>query len=147
MKPILYERWDWEYDFGVNPLSEGRPLPASFAAAFYDRLGRLYRVEIHEPVASQEDGRRTGSEIYVYDYFCDAEGRVIQKRSLGLGYEVELIVDYEYDPNGSQVTETAWWPIAGTCKSLKRAKKRGQERMALGEEKVSGTDNKPIMAV
>jgi hypothetical protein len=120
MKPILYERWDWEFDLGVNPLPEGRPLPASFTAAFHDRLGRLYRVEIHEPVAGQEGGRRTSSEIYVYDYFCDAEGRVIQKRSLGPGYEVQLIVDYEYDQNGSQVTETAWWPISGTCKSLKR---------------------------
>jgi hypothetical protein len=82
-------------------------------------------VEIRELAAGQKDGRPRGSELYVYDYFCAAQGRVIQKRSLGPNFEVELIVDYEYDTGGSQVTETAWWPSSGTCKSLTRPLPRG----------------------
>jgi hypothetical protein len=121
MRQELFERWDWEADRGVRPLPEGTALPASYAAAYYDRLGRLYRVEVREQAAGPgvDTGRGT-TESYLYDYFCDAGGRVIQKRALGPNDEVELIVDFEYDLEKSQVSETAWWPGQGVCKSRKR---------------------------
>jgi hypothetical protein len=121
MKRVLFSAWDWELDLGLNPLSEGVSLPTSYATASYDHLGRLYRVEIIEPKADAEKRtRQGGTEVYFYDYFCDASGRVIQKRSLGVNSEVELIVDYEYDQANSQVTETAWWPGSGQHQSRKR---------------------------
>lgn len=120
MAQIAFERWNWEYDYGVGRLPEGMHLPPAHAIAHYDHRGRLYRVtaQIKESTdRSDDDPASFGT--YVYEYFCDSEGRIIQKRSLDEKGSVFLIVDVEYDVNG-QITETAWWPDCGRLESRRR---------------------------
>jgi hypothetical protein len=124
MRRRLFERWNWQFDYGECPIPEDKPLPSTYAIAYYDRLDRLYRVEVVE-VQTRAGVRGVGEdqaevEVFVYDYFCDVKGRILQKRSYGEQGEVDLIVDYEYDIENNRVIETAWWPATGTCKSIKR---------------------------
>jgi|GEM_PF-5979652 len=124
MRQRVFKRWNWEFDYGECPIPEDEPLPSSYVIAYYDRLDRLYRVEQYEVRRRAEirdvDKGQEEVEVVVYDYFCDVTGRILQKRAYGEQGEVDLIVDYEYDLESNQVTETAWWPAHGTCKSIKR---------------------------
>jgi len=124
MRRRLFERWNWQFDYGECPIPEGESLPSRYAIAYYDRLDRLYRVEVCEVRRRAGirgvDEDQAEVEVFVYDYFCDEKGRILQKRALGRHGEVDLIVDYEYDLERNQVIETAWWPAHETCKSIKR---------------------------
>jgi glycosylphosphatidylinositol transamidase (GPIT) subunit GPI8 len=121
MRQRLFERWNWEFDYGVGPIPEDEPLPSEYAIAYYDRLDRLYRVEVRRRAGVRGvDEDQSEVEVFVYDYFCDVKGRILQKRAYGEQGEVDLIVDFEYDLESNQVIETAWWPANGTCKSIKR---------------------------
>lgn len=123
-----FERWNWESDFGERPLPEDGPLPARYAIAFYDHRGRLYHVvQRVKELADLPDDDHAAFETYAYDYFCDANGRIIQKRSLDGQGSVFLIVDFEYDLDRKEVTQTAWWPADGSCKSVKRPFPAGPE--------------------
>ena len=121
MTQRAYECWNWEFDFGEGPIPEGEPLPPSFAVAYYDYRGRLYRVaQRAKELADRSDDDPAAFGTYLYDYFCDSDGRILQKRSLDGDGTVFLIVDFEYDVETNQVTETAWSPNDGTCKSIRR---------------------------
>jgi len=70
MKLKRFKSWDWEFDIGKDapgPLND-----TDFAEAMYDNEDRLMRVLLHSL-----DG-----EVFVYDYFCNDDGRVCEKRSL-----------------------------------------------------------------
>ena len=49
-------------------------------------------------------------EIDVFDYFCDDDGRIMEKRSLDEDGNVVLIVRFTYDERKGLVTETGWSP-------------------------------------
>ncbi len=118
----LFREWNWEFDYGVDEVAPGGSLPPSYAVAFYDHRGRLYRVEERQRPETTgiegDDAKVTSS----YDYFCTLDGRVSQKRSLEEGGEVHVIVDMEY--TDAEVTEVAWWPANNVCKSIRRRFKR-----------------------
>lgn len=99
MTTKYYREWDWEIDQGVRPL-EDVDLPANHATAFFDYWGRLYRVVVVE-----------GDSRFVYDYFCDAAGRILEKRSVSCedATQVIMLVRFVYDDAGS-IREIAWWP-------------------------------------
>src|SRR5262245_41486155 len=111
MKTKTYRRWNWEFDHGVDELSDAEARPLTHAVAFYDQYNRLYRVELRD--ADGTEGKVTTS----YDYFCAHDGRVLQKRSIGERGEVHLIVDMEY--SDTDVKETAWWPESNVSKSIR----------------------------
>jgi hypothetical protein len=116
-----FEHWNWEFDYGERPIPEAALLPARYAIAYYDHRGRLYRVvQRVKELADHTDDDPAAFGTYVYDYFCDSDGRILQKRSLDEQGSVFLIVDLEYDLDRKEVTETAWWPGDGRCKSMKR---------------------------
>lgn len=116
-----FERWNWEFDCGEAPIAEGISLPPRYAIAYYDYRGRLYRVVKRvKQAADCSDDDPTAFEMFVYDYFCDADGRILQKRSLDERGSVFLIVDFNYDLQKNEVTETAWWPDGGQRKSRTR---------------------------
>lgn len=120
MTQQVFERWNWEYDCGEHLLPLGGGLPSVWAIAYYDKSGTLYRAVSRVkllPDASDDDP--DAFTVSVYDYFCTSDGRVIQKRALDDNYDVALIVDFDYDLERNQVTETAWSPVDGTCKSWK----------------------------
>lgn len=112
-----FEAWNWQFDYGERPMPADAPLPKQYAIASYDDKGRLYRV-----VKRESDRVVRGEEVpaafdvFVYDYFCDCDGRVLQKRSLDEQGDVFLIVDYEYNTEKGEVTESAWYPDTGPAK-------------------------------
>jgi hypothetical protein len=115
MKTRLFRRWNWEFDFGVDELAGGAPVPLTYAVAFYDQHDRLYRVELR----SREELDGAGGKVSImYEYFCGRDGRVLQKRSIDEHGDVQLIVDFEY--SDTDVTEIAWWPASNICKSIRR---------------------------
>jgi hypothetical protein len=116
-----FEKWNWEFDFGEHSIPAQGPLPARYAIASYDHRGRLYRVvQRVKELADYPDDDSGAFGIYVFDYFCDDDGRILQKRSLDQQGSVFLIVDFEYDFDRKEITEIAWWPGDGTSKSMKR---------------------------
>ena len=115
MRKQLFHQWNWEFDYGVEPIDEREQLPENHAVAYFDRLGRLYRVEVCGGSSANHP-----AGVFRYDYFCDERGRILQKRSLDDNNEVFVIVDFDYDDQKSYVTETAWWPNDGVCKSIQR---------------------------
>lgn len=109
-----FKRWNWEYDIGEQALPDGCSIPSEYAIAYYDYKRRLYRVVSR--VKWSPDRPEDGSSAYhtsVYDYFCDEDGRILQKRSMDDENENGVIVDLEYDDEKGEVTETAWSPIHG----------------------------------
>jgi hypothetical protein len=145
MTQRIFEHWNWRFDYGERPIPETEPLPARYAIAYYDHRNRLYRVvQRVKELADYPDDDPAAFMTYVYDYFCDVNGRVIQKRSLDEQGSVFLIVDFEYDLDRREVTETAWWPADGPCKSLKRPIRTPQNREnqdIQGPEKERGRDS------
>jgi len=142
MKTQLFHDWNWQFDFGEKPISEDEIVPRLHASAYYDHRDRLYRVGVLKaPSGSGALKEREEPELAVYDYFCDQSGRVLQKRSLGEGAEVALIVDYEYDDATGSVTERAWSPDGGLSRSIRRPLASG-EKGRKGSEKVKGTGGK-----
>jgi hypothetical protein len=122
-----FDKWNWEFDFGECPIPTDRELPARYAIAYYDHRGRLYRVvQRIKELVDYSDDNPTAFGTYVYDYFCDGAGRILQKRSLDQHGSVFLIVDFDYDVDKKEVTEIAWWPSNGSCKSIKRPFPTGQ---------------------
>jgi hypothetical protein len=123
----VFKRWNWEYDFGEEPLSDNRPLPPRYAIAYFDYRGRLYRVVSRtkcNPDLGDDDS--SAFDTSVYDYFCDENGRILQKRSLDKESEDGVIVDLQYDDDKGEVTESAWSPVHGLGK--KHTRKREQHR-------------------
>lgn len=130
MKKQFYRLWNWEFDYGIDVLPDDQPLPSKFAVAYYDHLERLYRAEVWEELSHYNSPDETKRfDVSRYDYFCDMNGVILQKRSLGDDNEVFLIVDYEYfaDADNDRVRETAWLPINNTCKSIERPFRSGHE--------------------
>jgi hypothetical protein len=115
MKIKTYRRWNWEFDHGIDELSEAEARPLRHAVAFYDQHNRLYRVELREADGTEGNVARMTTS---YDYYCAHDGRVLQKRSIGERGEVSLIVDMDY--TDTDVTETAWWPESNVSKSIRR---------------------------
>jgi hypothetical protein len=121
MTQKIFERWNWEFDYGENPIPDGISLPARHALALYDHHGRLYRVVKRvKYLADRSDDDPAAFEELVYDYFCDRNGLVLQKRSLDEQGSVFVIVDIQYDLEKREVIETASWPSDGSCTSKKR---------------------------
>ena len=103
MKKTFYRNWDWELDQGIGEfLAADDATPTSYAIAYSDIWGRLYRVHRYEDSSLAD----------TYDYFCDDSGRILEKRSLyqSVDGHVCIIVKYAYDLGQNTVTETAWWP-------------------------------------
>ena len=118
MTQRVFERWNWETDCGESPLPADAPLPPTWAVAFYDRNGHLYRaISRVKLLADAPDNDPRAFNISYYDYYCNSDGRIIQKRALDDNRDVEVIVDFNYDLEHRQVTETAWWPGQDACKS------------------------------
>ena len=124
MKMQIFQDWNWEYDFGEKPISENDNIPPLHAVAYYDDADRIYRVQVLRSPSGFGPLRESEKpELFMYDYFCDQNGRILQKRSLGENGEVVLIVDLQYDDTATIVTETAWSPDGGRGKSIKRPNK------------------------
>ena len=111
MKVKRYRRWNWEFDYGTDEIMDDNELAKDFATVYYDQFERLYRVEVQRSDIVEEGA-------WVYDYFCDMNGRVLQKRSLDERGGVFLIVDIEYCE--TEIIETAWMPENGLSKSIRR---------------------------
>ncbi len=109
----LYKRWNWEFDFGEEMLPNDGPLPATYAIAYFDYRGSLYRVVVRVELSIESDNDPSDFGMFVYDYFCDETGRILQKRSFDMESEDGIIVDMEYNDEKGEVTETAWSPIHG----------------------------------
>ncbi len=114
MTKKIYKRWNWEHDCGEGPLRDDQPLPTEYAIAYFDHRGRLYRVMERVKLSiDRSDDDPLAFDTFVYDYFCDENGRILQKRSLDAESEDGVIVDLAYDDEKGEVTETAWSPIHG----------------------------------
>ena len=100
MKRLLFERWNWEYDHGIRQVNSVDNLPPRYCEVFVDVAGRLCRVILHEVHPGGGP-----SVVAIYDYFCDAKGVVIQKRSYSDDGTPDLVIDYVVD--GDWITETA----------------------------------------
>lgn len=125
MTKRIFKRWNWEYDFGEEPLPDDQPLPPVYAIAYFDHRGRLYRVIARDKVCiDRSDDDPSAFYTSVYDYFCDDNGRILQKRSLDAENEDGVIVDLEYDDEKGEVTETPWSPIHGLGQKRTRKRKR-----------------------
>jgi len=100
MNVKYFLRWDWEYDRGIDSITPEAGLPANYAIALLDFWGRLYRVVEVE-----------GEAKYIYDYFCNDHGQVIEKRAVSFEdpAEISLLVRYKYEESGV-VNEQAWYP-------------------------------------
>ena len=96
---LRFQRWNWEFDFGDGEISVDAPLPECYAEAHFDGWGRLFRVECREP-----DFR------WHIEYFCDAEGRVLEKRSYDESGTLCVHVRIAYDLEAGYAVEEAWWP-------------------------------------
>jgi hypothetical protein len=116
----VYKRWDLMHNRGVGPLTAEEPLPPRYAIAYYDYLGRLYRVE--ERIMVRGGGGAPPVEhLFIYDYFCDRRGRILQRRIMsgvvvltGFWGEEEMeMVDYRY--RGDRAFLTKWHMGTGTC--------------------------------
>ena len=109
----FFRTWNWEYDIGEGELP-AQPLPAPpYAVAYYDSRGRLYRAEILEPPSPGVEGELR----FVYDYFCDDSGRVLEKRALDTNLVVALIVSFVYGQAGEAPTQVAFTPESGEIRS------------------------------
>jgi hypothetical protein len=125
MTKKIFKHWNWEYDYGEQPLPENQPLPPEYAIAYFDYKGRLYRVIARVKLSiDRSDDDPSAFYTSVYDYFCDENGRILQKRSLGDESDDGVIVDLEYDDEKQEVTETAWSPIHGLGQKHTRKQKR-----------------------
>jgi YD repeat-containing protein len=112
MKVIVFQKWDWNLDRGEERLDEDEPLPLSHAIAYLDWRGFPYRVVVKNPseirsLDSDED------EEFTYDYYYDDNGKIVEKRALDEGGNVDLIVRYEYDGE-RRIAEIGWSTGADT---------------------------------
>lgn len=120
-----FQRWNWEFDFGEGPIPEEEPFPAIYAIVLYDRRGHPYRVVTRSKLLiDYSDDDPAAFDVFAYDYFCDADGKILQKRALDEQGGVSLIVDFEYDLEKRRVIETAYDPTDGICKSINRPLRR-----------------------
>ena len=121
MTMAIFERWNWENDRGEVPIQASQQLPALHAMVYFDYLGRLYRVKsIVSPTGHRTLAEGQVSCIFVYDYFCDGHGRLLQKRSIDENGDVSLIVDFQYSDVDGTVSETPWSPGGGLGKAIIR---------------------------
>ena len=122
MKKKFFKNWNWEKDFGEGLLSNDKPLPIAYAEVFYDYRGYVFRV-IHktaicrnqciseEPeIITEIPPDEVEIDVSVYDYFYDANGRILEKRSLDDDGSVFLIVHFEYENEGTKSAEIGWYP-------------------------------------
>lgn len=100
MITLRFKRWNWQFDHGVEELEPDHGTPHSYCEATIDSLGRLCRVVIK--VQGLDGFHHVAT---VYDYFCNSDQQVLQKRSYGEKDTIDLIVDYHLD--GDWVVETA----------------------------------------
>ena len=107
-----YRRWNWESDQPEGPLENDAPFPRSYATVHSDYWGRVFRVEVVNPNDFQfeSDNDDAVEEKYIYDYFFDDSGQILEKRSLDVDGTVCLIVRFEYERDGRVVREIAWSP-------------------------------------
>lgn len=106
MSSLLFERWNWERDEGEVKVPEAGIRPASFAEVLLDWRGLPYRVIVKNP----PDFRSLDSmqdETFVYDYYYDDKGQVVEKRSLDEDGKIIVIVRYEYEGE-RKVAEVGW---------------------------------------
>ncbi len=118
MKTITYSEWDWENDVGIGLIEGSSPLPGRHALVLLDDRSFPFRVIVRNPRSIRVIGS-AAEEVWVYDYFCDGEGRILEKRSLAENSEVALIVRYEYE-GGTKVAECGWSPTRGRPPSRRR---------------------------
>lgn len=116
MNKVIFKSWNWELDFGEGELRLSDHIPAKFAIAMYDFWGRLYRVEDHEK--TDEDVEY----VFIYDYFLNATGQIIEKRALDNEGNINLIVRIEYDLDGSRIEESCWSPTDNSPPAICRPK-------------------------
>src|SRR6266404_893774 len=116
MKMRFFKRWNWEYDYGEEELRSAVAPTPPYAVAYYDTGKRLYRVEV---IHSEGEGGTEASKL-VYDYFCDDNGQVIEKRSLNEIGAILLLVRFAYDALGGPPKQVAFNPKTGETRSVVR---------------------------
>ena len=79
------------------------------AEAHYDERGFLYRVK-----------EFIGSDCNIYDYYCNDEGKIVEKRSFDDYGNIFVTVRYRYDENLNEIHETAWYAETGKIGERKR---------------------------
>jgi hypothetical protein len=113
MKTIRYKSWNWEYDKGedTNPpiMNSSDNADNYYAEAYYDGRGYLFRVK-----------EFTSNDCSIYEYFCNDDGKIIEKRSLDDNGNVYVTVRYKYDENIKEIHETAWYPESNQVSYSKR---------------------------
>lgn len=114
MKRLLFKKWNWQFDHGVSPLDDGKPIPADYCIAIEDDSNRLCRVIVHK-----SSDLKSSEPPTIYDYFCSSDGRVLQKRSYSDNGEIDLIIEYSYSEPG-WVVETAVSDDGGPSRSIRR---------------------------
>lgn len=108
MSSSLYLYWDWENDKAETPIESAAAAQDGYVEVFLDWRGFVYRVMVHSQI-NPEDSARQLHATFVYDYFCDDQGRITEKRSLDNFGTVVTIVRYEYDKD-KKVAEIGWSP-------------------------------------
>jgi hypothetical protein len=95
-------------DCGEQQIDENATLPNSYARVLLDWRGFPYRVVARNPLEFRLLNSADDEE-YVYDYFYDDAGRILEKRSLDSNGNVEMIVRSEYDGE-NKIAEIGWAP-------------------------------------
>lgn len=96
---VRFKQWNWEFDFGEGEIPVEAGPPERYAEAHFDGWGRLVRVDCREPGVA-----------WHIEYFCDQEGRVIEKRSYDEFGQLAVLVRIVYDPEAGVAVEEAWAP-------------------------------------
>lgn len=106
MKISYFETWDWNLDQGDSPIDKTDCLPKSHAKVFVDWRELPYRVVVNNPSAIRSLNSPQ-DELFIYDYFYDDAGKVVEKRALDEAGDVLMIVRYEYEGE-RKVSEIGW---------------------------------------
>jgi hypothetical protein len=116
MKRRYFERWNWEYDFGVTEIQTPPESGLPYAVAYCDWEERIYRVEIRTGSRSPQSGFTTA----IYDYCWDDTGHLIEKRSLDETGSIVLIVRFTRAAPDQIPTQIAFDPQTGETMSVVR---------------------------
>ena len=94
-----FKHWNIKTDTGEEEMGKSSNLPDSYAEVLYDANGFIYRALIHNS--------NDPEKACTFDYFCDVEGKIIERRTLNTKGEITIIARYEYR-SGTKTAISTW---------------------------------------